>query len=109
MASRFTPQNCEEGHVRIAGGIGPAEALCTLPHQAKCARGPQKEKAMKTRFLTITIAAALASVFAVQPATAKSSHKSAKTTSANKKHHKKHQKKTASLAAPVANAAPVVS
>ena len=63
---------------------------------------------MKIRFLTITVAAALASVFAVQPATAKSSHKTAKTASA-KKHHKKHQKKTASLAAPVANAAPVVS
>ena len=62
---------------------------------------------MKIRFLTITIAVALASVFAAQPAFAKSAKN--KTTSANKKHHKKHQKKTASLAAPVANAAPVVS
>jgi len=55
---------------------------------------------MKIRFLAITIAVALASVFAAQPAFAKT-NKNAKTTSANKKHHKKHQKKTASLAAPV--------
>jgi hypothetical protein len=59
---------------------------------------------MKTRFLTITIAAALASGFAAQQAVAKT--KTPKTATASKKHHKKHQKKTgtASLAAPTATA-----
>ena len=63
---------------------------------------------MKIRFLTIAVA--LASVFAVQPAVAKNHNKTAKTASATKKHHKKHQKKagTASLAAP-AKAAPAIS
>jgi hypothetical protein len=62
---------------------------------------------MKIRFLTITIAVALASVFAVQPAAAK--HKTAKTSASAKKHHKKNKKKTASLVAPSAKAAPAIS
>jgi len=56
---------------------------------------------MKIRFLTIAVA--LVSLFAVQPAFAKHSTKTPKT-AANKKHHKKHKKAgTASLTAPAAN------
>ena len=58
---------------------------------------------MRTRFLTVALA--LASVFAVQNADAKKSTKNAAT---SKKHHKKHAKKTgtASRTAPPAKAAP---
>jgi hypothetical protein len=63
---------------------------------------------MKIRFLTIAVA--LVSLFAVQPAFAKHSTKTPKT-AASKKHHKKHVKKTgtASLAAPAVNAAAEIS
>ena len=57
-----------------------------------------------TRFLTVALA--LASVFAVQHADAKK--KSTKNAASSKKHHKKHAKKTgtASRMAPPAKAAP---
>ena len=57
---------------------------------------------MRTRFLTVALA--LASVFAVQQATAK---KYTKDVGTSKKHHKKHMKKTgtASRTAPPAKAA----
>ena len=58
---------------------------------------------MRTRFLTVALA--LASVFAVQQAAAK---KYTKDVATSKKHHKKHMKKTgtASRTAPPAKAAP---
>jgi hypothetical protein len=57
---------------------------------------------MRTRFLTVALA--LASVFAVQQADAKKSTKNAAT---SKKHHKKNKKTgTASRTAPPAKAAP---
>jgi hypothetical protein len=61
---------------------------------------------MRMRFLTIAVA--LASVFAGQQGVAKSSSKPAAT---SKKHKKKHMKKTAaaSTAAPTAKAAPAIS
>jgi len=62
---------------------------------------------MKIRFLTIAVA--LVSLFAVQPAFAKHSTKTPKT-AANKKHHKKHKKTgTASLTAPAANPVQAIS
>jgi hypothetical protein len=63
---------------------------------------------MRWRFLTIAVA--LASVFAAQPAVAKSSSKTA-TTSKKHKNKKKHMKKTAaaSTADPTAKAAPAIS
>jgi hypothetical protein len=66
--------------------------------------GPKKEKQMRMRFLTIAVA--LASMFAAQQAVAKSS---SKTAAASKKHHKKHMKKTASTAAPAGKAALAIS
>jgi hypothetical protein len=59
---------------------------------------------MRTRFLTVALA--LAGLFAVQHADAKKSTKNAAT---SKKHHKKHAKKTgsASRTAPPAKAAPM--
>ena len=62
------------------------------------------ETKMRMRFLTIAVA--LASVFAAQQAVAKSSTK--KTAAASKKHHNKHAKKAgaASGMAPTAKTAP---
>jgi len=62
---------------------------------------------MKIRFLTVAVA--LVSLFAIQPAFAKHSTKTPKTAASKK--HKKHMKKarTASLAAPAANAAAEIS
>jgi hypothetical protein len=53
------------------------------------------ETKMRMRFLTIAVA--LASVFAAQQAVAKSSSKTSATS--KKKHHKKHMKKTAATSA----------
>jgi hypothetical protein len=66
----------------------------------------KRRNVMKTRFLTIAVA--LASVFTAHQAVAKSAKSN--TTTVSKKHHKKHMKnKTASIVAPTAKAAPVMS
>jgi len=60
---------------------------------------------MRTRSLTVALA--LASIFAAQQAVAKDSTKTSET---SKKHHKKHKKtKPASTAAPTAKVAPAMS
>jgi len=61
---------------------------------------------MRLRFLTMAVA--LAGLFASQQAFAKNHTKTPKTASANKKHHKKHTKK-ASVAAPATQATPALS
>lgn len=65
---------------------------------------------MRLRFLTMAVA--LAGLFASQQAFAKNHTKTPKTAnktaSANKKHHKKHMKK-ASVAAPATQATPALS